>query len=147
MTEPPEGPATPDPWGTPPPPEQAATPTPAWPTPPSPYAPPQPYAQQQPYAPYGAPAYGLPPAPARPAQSGLYVAAAVINWVTLAILVGLTCGIGLIAAAWFVPMTIFIHKGASDGRKHTALGVCTLLFCNVLSGIFMLVEDSNRPSA
>jgi len=44
-------------------------------------------------------------------------------------------------------MTINIHKGARDRYKHTALGVCTLLFCNIISGILMLVEDSNRQSS
>ncbi len=76
----------------------------------------------------------------------MYVAAAVINWVVLGLITLATCGFGIVAAAWFVPMTIFIHKGATDGRRHTALGVCTLLFCNLVSGILMLVEDSNRPA-
>jgi hypothetical protein len=76
----------------------------------------------------------------------MYVAAAVINWVVLALLVLATCGIGLIAAAWFIPMTIYVHKGARDGYKHTGLGVCTLLFCNIISGILMLVEDGNRAN-
>lgn len=74
----------------------------------------------------------------------MYVAAAVLNWVTLGLLVVATCGFGLIAAAWFVPMTVCIHRGARDRYKHTALGVCTLLFCNLISGILMLVEDGNR---
>jgi hypothetical protein len=26
------------------------------------------------------------------------------------------------------------------------LAVCTLLFCNIISGILMLVDDSNRPA-
>ena len=124
-----------------------------------------PYPQQPPTAPYaggeqvgqqpawppppGIPAvpvyYGYPPqAPQPPAASGMYVAAAVINWVVLALLVLATCGIGLIAAAWFIPMTVYIHKGARDRYKHTGLGVCTLLFCNIISGILMLVEDGNR---
>lgn len=89
--------------------------------------------------------YGYPPpVPQPPAASGMYVAAAVINWVVLALLVLATCGIGLVAAAWFVPMTVYIHKGARDRYKHTGLGVCTLLFCNIISGILILVEDSNR---
>lgn len=89
--------------------------------------------------------YGYPPqVPQRPAASGMYVAAAVINWVVLGLLVLATCGIGLLAAAWFIPMTIQIHKGSRDRSKHTSLGVCTLLFCNIVSGILMLVEDGNR---
>lgn len=89
--------------------------------------------------------YGYPPQVPQPAAaSGMYVAAAVINWVVLGLLVLATCGFGLIAAAWFIPMTIYIHKGARDRQKHTGLGVCTLLFCNIISGILMLVEDANR---
>ncbi len=89
--------------------------------------------------------YGYGPvAPQAAPASGMYVAAAAINWVVFGLIVLGTCGIGIIAAAWFVPMTIFIHKGARDRSKHTALGVCTLLFCNIISGILMLVEDSNR---
>jgi len=75
----------------------------------------------------------------------MYTAAAVINWVTLGIVIVITLGVGVIAAAWFVPMTILIHKGAKGPYKHTGLGVCTLLFCNFISGILMLVDDSNRP--
>ena len=92
--------------------------------------------------------YGYAPqAPQAPPASGLYVAAAVINWVSLGLWVVATCGIGIIAAAWYVPMTIYIHKGARDRYKHTGLGVCTLLFCNIISGILMRVEDSNRQSS
>lgn len=76
---------------------------------------------------------------------GMYTAAAVINWVTLGIIIVATLGFGIIAAAWFIPMTILTHKAAKGPYKHTALGVCTLLFCNLISGILMLVDDSNRP--
>jgi hypothetical protein len=90
--------------------------------------------------------YGYPPQVPQqpPPASGMYVAAAVINWVVLGLLILGTCGIGIVAAAWYIPMTIYIHKGARDRYKHTGLGVCTLLFCNLISGILMLVEDSNR---
>lgn len=79
-----------------------------------------------------------------PQKSGLYQAAAIINWVMLGVVTLTTCGIGIIAAAWFIPMTIRIQRGASDRYKHTALAVCTLLFCNLISGILMLVEEGNR---
>jgi len=75
----------------------------------------------------------------------MYTAAAVLNWITLAIVSVATFGFGLIAAFWVVPMTIQIHKGAKGPYKHTALGVCTLLFINFISGILMLVDDGNRP--
>ena len=76
--------------------------------------------------------------------SGLYVAAAVLNWVVLGILVISTFGIGIIAAAWFIPMTVLTHKAAKDGYKHTGLAVCTLLFCGLIAGILMLVDEGNR---
>ena len=91
-------------------------------------------------------ASGVPPmSPTVSSTRGMYTAAAVINWVTLGIVIVATAGIGVIAAAWFIPMTILIHKGAKGPYKHTALGVCTLIFCNFISGILMLVDDSNRP--
>lgn len=77
----------------------------------------------------------------------MYVAAAIINWVVFGLIVVSTFGIGLIAGAWFIPMTIKMHKAATDGYKHTALGVCTLLFCNLISGILILVEDGKRAPA
>ena len=83
------------------------------------------------------------------AQGGMYTAAAIINWVTLlgwVIVSPLTLFISLITAAWFIPMTILIHRGAKGPYKHTSLGVCTLLFCNIISGILMLVADSARPA-
>lgn len=76
--------------------------------------------------------------------SGTYLAAAIINWVTLGFIILITFGFGIIVAAWFIPMTIAIHRGSTDRYKHTSLGVCTLLFCNLVSGILILVEDANR---
>ncbi len=106
-----------------------------------PYGPSQSYGPPA-YPPQQQPMYGqVPP----PVPNGLYQAAAIINWVMLGIIIVGTCGFGLIAAAWFIPMTLNIHKGAKDHQKHTALAVCTLIFCNLVSGILMLVEDNNRP--
>ena len=79
-------------------------------------------------------------------KRGLYTAAAVINWVVFGILVVSTLGIGVIFGAWFIPMTIRMHKGAAGPYRHTSLGVCTLLFCNLISGILILVDDSGRPA-
>ena len=87
-----------------------------------------------------------PEASAGSATRGLYTAAAILNWVTLAIVIVGSGGFGIIAAAWFIPITILIHKAAKGPYKHTALGVCTLLFCNLISGILMLVDDSNRAA-
>jgi hypothetical protein len=150
--------------GTPPQPEfnpQSGFPVPDGETspPPPPYSPAQQYpaqqypaqqypAQQYPPQQYPPQVYGQQPYYGAVAQKapgeGLYVAAAVINWVTLGLIVVLTLGIGILAAAWFIPMTIRIHKDARDHTKHTALGVCTLLFCNLVSGILILVADGER---
>lgn len=121
------------------------TPNPTWPQQPAvPVPPPAP-----PAPPTGLPAVQAPAAPlavqAPSSTRGLYTAAAILNWVTLGFVIVATVGFGVIAAAWFVPMTILIHKNAKGPYKHTALGVCTLLFCNIISGILMLVDDSNRP--
>lgn len=118
------------------------------PPPPAYYGSPMPYAGYPPQQPPWGPGYAGGVADARSQRpSGMYLAAAIINWVVLALEVLFTCGFGLIAAAWFVPMTTFIHKGASDNQKHTALGVCTLIFCNIVSGILMLVDDAGRPAS
>lgn len=84
----------------------------------------------------------LPPGQTR----GMYTAAAVINWVSWGLIVVFTAGIGLILGAYFIPMTIRMHKNAKGTYKHTSLGVCTLLFCNLISGILILADDSGRPS-
>lgn len=114
------------------------TPGPGQPYPPHQYAP-QPYPQ-----PYQAHPYQAHPYQQQPPASGLYVAAAVLNWVILGFITLATCGLGLVAAAWFVPMTISIHKASRDRYKHTALGVCTLLFCGLIPGILMLIDEGNR---
>lgn len=124
-----QDPRTPDPHQPPTPPVAWGQP-PAWPPPPS----------GPPFPGY----YGHPPGQPPPQASGLYVAAAVINWVVLGLLVLATCGVGIVAAAWIIPMTVYIHRGARDRYKHTGLGVCTLLFCNLISGILMLAEETNR---
>ncbi|MCD9154742.1 hypothetical protein [Aeromicrobium duanguangcaii] len=115
------------------------------------------YPPQPPYPPTSGypPVQGYPPAPGYatahgyappPAPNGMYQAAAIVNWVVLGLVIVGTCGLGIIAAAWFIPMTLRIQQGAKDREKHTALAVCTLLFCNLISGILILVEDANRPA-
>lgn len=105
--------------------------------------PPVPAQQPYPPAPQPYPVYQQ-AYPQQAPSSGLYVAAAVINWVVLGLLTVSTFGLGLIAAAWMIPMTIMTRKGARDGYQHTALAVCTLLFCGLISGILMLVDEGNR---
>jgi len=80
----------------------------------------------------------------------MYLIAAILNWVTLGgtFLLNIQNPVAaiiavIIMACWTVPMTIRIHKNQRDmTRKHTALGVCTLLFINIISGILILVADA-----
>lgn len=48
----------------------------------------------------------------------------------------------LLPLAWQIPMTVMMKKYA-DGKtsKSVALGICTLLFCNLISGILLLVSE------
>lgn len=68
----------------------------------------------------------------------LLLVAAILNWIFYAIIAISTAGVGLLIGAWLIPMTIFTHKACNDNRKHVALGVCTLLFINLISGILIL---------
>lgn len=70
-----------------------------------------------------------------------YLIAFILNWVTLGVWALFTFGIGLIMAAWVIPLNLNIWKiyKGQDNYKHTTLSVCTLIFINVISGILMLV--------
>lgn len=118
-----------------------APPAPAWQPPPGPTA----NASLVPVPPQQLQQYPVPTATVQQSRS-MYTAAAVINWVVLGLVILGSGGLGIIAAAWFIPMTIRIHKGGKGPYKHTSLGVCTLLFCNLISGILMLSDDSGRPA-
>ena len=76
----------------------------------------------------------------------LYLIAFILNWVALGIAALSTIGVGLIAAAWVVPMTLALRKAEKDGETHVTLGVCTLIFVNPLSGILILVAGGNEPT-
>ncbi|MDP2014868.1 MAG: hypothetical protein Q8L05_11645 [Actinomycetota bacterium] len=96
--------------------------------------------------------YPVAPGNYLPAQVGgsiaprnMYLIAAIINWVVLGFIILVTLGFGIICAAWFIPMTIQMHKGVRSPYKHTSLGVCALLFCNLVSGILILADDSGKP--
>ena len=114
---------------------------------PQPYAaaPQQPYAAPQP--PYGAP---------RPEQTyvvegsnqTLRLIAFIMNIVAL-VVIGIggiaTLGVGLVPLAWGIPMTVR-SWGVYKGKKPNtvALGVCTLLFLNMVSGILLLVAQKDK---
>ncbi len=110
-----------------------------------PPAPAGPLAYPQSYPVAHAASAPVPTVASNAAPRSLYTAAAIINWVVLGLIIFGTLGIGIICAAWFVPMTIQMHKGGKGPYKHTSLGVCTLLFCNIVSGILLLVDDSSKP--
>ena len=56
-----------------------------------------------------------------------------------------TLGIGLVPLAWGIPMTVR-SWGVYKGKKPNtvALGVCTLLFLNMVSGILLLVAQKDE---
>ena len=79
----------------------------------------------------------------------LYLIAAIINWIALGssfiafIIYAFSYSMvflifAFLPFAWIIPMTIKVHKYSKDVKKHVALGVCTLLFINVISGILIL---------
>ena len=70
----------------------------------------------------------------------LYLIAFIINVVTC---VGL-CWL-IIPLAWLIPMTVYTW-GIYQGKKPntTTFGVCTLIFCDIVSGILLLVAEKDR---
>ena len=108
-------------------------------------APHQPYAAPQP--PYGAPmpeqTYVV-----EGSNQTLRLIAFIMNIVAL-VVIGIggiaTLGIGLVPLAWGIPMTVR-SWGVYKGKKPNtvALGVCTLLFLNMISGILLLVAQKDE---
>lgn|GEM_PF-5855094 len=68
-----------------------------------------------------------------------YLIAFILNWVAFGLFTLLTGGLGIIAAAWVVPMTLALKKAEGNNKKNMTLAVCTLIFVSVISGILMLV--------
>lgn len=53
-------------------------------------------------------------------------------------------GFMIFPLAWLIPLTIMSKKVANgSGANSVALGVCTLLFSNLISGILLLVAGDN----
>ena len=51
----------------------------------------------------------------------------------------------LIPLAWMIPMTVHIYKIYKGMKANTiAFGVCTLIFCNLISGILLLCSDKDN---
>ena len=103
------------------------------------------YAQPAPQpAPQVQTVYAQPAQPAQPAQTerkftGLQTAAFVFM-----ILSTVAMGWTLIPLAWCIPMTVSYYNCIKQGRPVSmGLKICTLLFVNLLSGIFMLADNSN----
>ena len=83
-----------------------------------------------------------PPATSAPADESdktLRLVAFILNIVT-------TVGVGwlLIPLAWMIPMTVISYGIYKGTKKNTvALGVCTLIFINVISGVLLLVSKKD----
>lgn len=69
----------------------------------------------------------------------------IVALVTIGIVGIGTLGLGLIPLAWGIPMTVR-SWGVYKGKKPNtvALGVCTLLFLNMISGILLLVAQKDK---
>lgn len=84
-----------------------------------------------------------PAQPAQPVQTekkftGLQTAAFVFM-----ILSTIAMGWALIPLAWCIPMTVSYYNCIKQGRPVSmGLKICTLLFVNLLSGIFMLADPN-----
>lgn len=112
----------------------------------------QPY--QQPAQTYQQPNYStpVPTATTTYAVSGtdttLRLIAFVFNILTIVSFVGIgiaSFGIGLIPLAWIIPMTVMSWQVYQGTRANTvALGVCTLIFANLVSGILLLCSTKER---
>ena len=51
-------------------------------------------------------------------------------------------GFAIIPLCWMIPMTVHYFNVTERGEKATAtFAVCTLLFCSLVAGILMLVDD------
>lgn len=59
----------------------------------------------------------------------------------LAIITCVLVGWTIIPLAWAIPMTIMIKRSITSGKNHIALGICSLLFLNVIIGILMLISN------
>ncbi|MDR1711935.1 MAG: hypothetical protein LBR58_08830 [Propionibacteriaceae bacterium] len=98
---------------------------------------PQQPAAQPAYVVYQAPGYYVAPYPQTAAGNGLVLGAFITNIVTMSLL--LFTIIGVIAYAWMIPMTMMTYNIYKGRRPNTtALGICSLLFCNTISGILLL---------
>lgn len=79
--------------------------------------------------------------------NGLRKAAAVIDMIIvfivgwIGIVVLFNGGWLIITLAWMIPMTIMTTHSVTDGKQRVALGVCHLIFFNIISGILILVSN------
>lgn len=48
----------------------------------------------------------------------------------------------LISLAWIIPMTVKVYKVKSTSELTLGFKICTLLFVNVLAGIFLLCDNT-----
>lgn len=59
------------------------------------------------------------------------------------IIMTILAGFALFPLIWMVPMTVHYSHCIRDGRKAgVAFAICTLLFCSVVSGILILVDEN-----
>lgn len=69
--------------------------------------------------------------------------AIVLLLATIGLVVLTEGGMLIVTLAWTIPMTVMAYKSVDDNRERVALGVCHLIFFNIISGILILVSNSN----
>lgn len=81
-------------------------------------------------------------------NQGLFTAACVFNWLSLAWICWLTLTtswIYVIALAWMIPMCIHANRIRSGNAPNTiAFGVCTLIFVSFIGGILQLCAPKDE---
>lgn len=50
-------------------------------------------------------------------------------------------GFFIVLLAWMIPMTVMTYNSVDDNSDKTALGVCHLIFFNIISGILLLMSN------
>ncbi len=103
------------------------------------------YAAQE-QQPYTQPNYGVPTAQ----QDVIYNRSQTDNTLCLiafimAIISCVTWCWTIVALCWMIPMTVYTY-GIYKGKKAntTVFAVCTLIFCNIIGGILLLVAEKNE---
>lgn len=63
----------------------------------------------------------------------------IVGW--LGIIALFNGGFLIVLLAWMIPMTVMTTHSVTDGKERVGLGVCHIIFFNIISGILILVSN------